>query len=156
MSKRTAADSADAPPALRIASASAGAAYAAGAVVDSFLRRAHLSVRRAAHSFRLAELLRANKPVDDKLAAVAASLLEDAARPETLIHLSMQFQVRRWARLPMRGSEGQRSERKDEWTPTDTRVKRCSTVSDCSVGLRHGVDAADRRAGQDQREGLGR
>ena len=102
MSKRKAADCANAPPALRNAAASPAAAAAAGAVVDSSLRRAQLAMRRAAHSFRLAELLRSNRPIDEKLAAVASVILEDAARPEPLIHLSMQFEVRRRPGRPMR------------------------------------------------------
>ena len=93
MSKRKAADCANAPPALRNAAASPAAAAAAGAVVDSSLRRAQLAMRRAAHSFRLAELLRSNKPIDEKMAAVASTILEDATRAVPLIDLSTQTVV---------------------------------------------------------------
>ena len=57
------------------------------------LQRARLSSQRAAHSFRLAELLRSNKPIDEKMAAVASSILEDATRAAPLIDLSTQTEV---------------------------------------------------------------
>jgi len=99
-SKRKAGSSANQPPAQRGAAASPAAAAAAAAQhanedEAASLHRAQLSVRRAAHSLKLAESLTSPMAVDEKLAAVAACLLEDAARPDSLIHLSMQYEVRR-------------------------------------------------------------